>query len=81
MLSPTWNSTTDARQPQGWVAISILGTISAILAIIRELHNSLTASMTAHAPINGVKVKLLLLHEHSAFPAPVTVARYTAAAA
>jgi len=50
-----------ALHPQGWVAIPILGTIGAILAIIREWRNSLIASMTAHALINGLTVTLLVL--------------------
>ena len=53
-----------ALHPQGWTAIPALGTIGAILAIIREWRGSLIASMTAHMLVNAVSVTMLALLLH-----------------
>lgn len=53
-----------ALHPQGWIAIPVLGTIGAVLAVIREWRGSLIASMTAHLLVNAMTVTLLVLLLH-----------------
>ncbi|HEX8324245.1 MAG TPA: type II CAAX endopeptidase family protein [Tepidisphaeraceae bacterium] len=50
-----------AVHPQGWVAIPVLGSIGAVMALVRQWRGSLIASIAAHALNNGFVITLLVL--------------------
>jgi membrane protease YdiL (CAAX protease family) len=49
-----------AIHPQGWTVLPALGSIGAVLAMIRLQRDSLVASMTAHAMNNSLLVAFLI---------------------
>lgn len=50
-----------AVHPQGWAALPVLGSIGAVMCVIREWRGSLIGPMTAHALNNGTAITIVLL--------------------